>query len=112
MLRKGAVIAVLAVLVACAFPGLAKNDEAYIAAANRAIEFVVQFATDRIEAADSYAEMVFWANWADAHVAWILAWLERKIGPVEYEVYEVTVYNEKVGRSITFDPIHVIGGGG
>ncbi len=111
MLRKGAVIAVLAVVVACALPGLAKSDQGYIAAANRAIELVVQVATERIQAADTYAEMLFWANWADRQVARILTLLERKIGPVEYETFEVTVYNEKVGKSVTFDPIHVIGGG-
>lgn len=40
----------------------------------------------------------------------ILDWLEGKIGPVEYEEFEVALYNEKVGETVTFDPIHVIGG--
>jgi hypothetical protein len=112
MLRKAWIIAVLAITVAVALPGLAKNDEAYIAATNRVIDTIVQIAIERIQNADTYEEMLFWAQWADFHVQLVLARLERKIGPVEYEMFYVTVYNEKVGRSVTFDPIHVIGSGG
>jgi len=46
-------------------------------------------ATERIQAADTYAEMLFWANWADRQMVSILAMLERKIGSVEYEISEV-----------------------
>ncbi|HIP99479.1 TPA: hypothetical protein EYH33_02980 [Candidatus Bipolaricaulota bacterium] len=109
-MRKGILVAAVAVLVVCALPGLAKNEETYIRVANAAIDRIVAFATERIQEADTYKEMLFWAAWAEFHVKRVLAWLERMIGPVEYEVFYVTVYNEKVGRSVTFDPIHVIGG--
>lgn len=109
-MRKSVIIVVAAILALGAMPALAASDDIYIAAANHAVEIIVQVAIDRIEAAHTYAEMVFWANWADTQVYRVLAWLERKIGPVEYEVEYVTVYNEEVGRSVTFDPIHVIGG--
>ena len=108
-MRKGILVVAVAALVAFALPELAKDEGTYIRIANTAIDRIVALATERIQEADTYAEMLFWAAWAEFHVQRVLAWLERMIGPVEYEMFYVTVYNEKVGRSVTFDPIHVIG---
>ena len=108
-MRKGILVVAVAALVAFALPGLAKDEGTYIRIANAAIDRIVALATERIQEADTYEEMLFWAAWAEFHVHRVLAWLERMIGPVEYEMFYVTVYNEKVGRSVTFDPIHVIG---
>lgn len=109
-MRRVAVIAVIVGIALCPLLGLAKDENKYVDMANQAVEQAIQIATDRILAADTYAQMEFWASWADAQMNCILDWLEGKIGPVEYEEFEVALYNEKVGETVTFDPIHVIGG--
>jgi len=109
-MRRLTLVAVLVALAAAVVPSWGAEDAQYIAIANVLIDRIVEFAVYKIENADTYAEMVFWANWAEFHIQLVLEWLERMIGPFEYEEFEVTVYNEKVGRSITFDPIHVVGG--
>jgi|GEM_PF-6759168 hypothetical protein len=109
-MRKLTLAAILVALAAVVVPGWGAEDEHYIAVANFLIDKIVEFAVYKIENADTYAEMLFWANWAEFHIQLVLEWLERMIGPFEYEEFEVEVYNEKVGRSVTFDPIHVVGG--
>jgi len=109
----GVGVGVLLALVGLVMPALADDDEVAeaIAKANAKIEQIVSKAVSQIESAESYKEMLKIAEKAESKIEKILAQLEKKIGPVEYEVFYVTVCNEKVGRCVTFDPIHVIGSG-
>ena len=85
----------------------AANADREIAKANAKIDRIVSRAVGKIEEADTYRQMVTFARSAEASVFRVLAKLERKIGPVEFEKFYVTVYNDKVGKSVTFDPIHI-----
>jgi len=110
-MRRAVILAVLAASFVVVLPGLAENEWALINSANQAIDAIVKVAIDRIGAADAYAQMLFWANWAENQVFLMLTILEQKIGPVDYEAFCVIVYNETVGCSVAFDPIHVVGSG-
>lgn len=58
-MRRVAVLAVIVGIALCPLLGLAEDDNKYVDIANQAVEQVVQIATDRILAADTYAQMQF-----------------------------------------------------
>ena len=73
------------------------------------LDSVVKKAVKAIQNADSYEEMVKIAERVDRIVRDTLEKLERKLGPGKVKAFEITVCNEKVGRCVTFDPIHLCG---
>ncbi len=73
------------------------------------LDRVVQEAVRAIQNADSYEQMLKIAERVDRIVRSMLEKLESKLGPGEVEAFEITVCNEKVGRCVTFDPIHLCG---
>ncbi len=80
-----------------------------IAKANAKIDRIVSRAVEKIEEADTYRQMVTFARSAEASVYRVVDRLQGKIGPVEFEAFYVTVRNDEVGESVTFDPIHICG---
>jgi len=110
----GVGVGVLLVLVGLVLPALADDDDEAaeaIAKANAKIEKIVLKTVEKLEKAKSFKEMEKLADKAEAKISDIIADLEEKIGPVEYEPFYVTVCNDKVGKCVTFDPVHVTGSG-
>ena len=106
--KKLAIVFLVAVALAT-LAVQAANVDREIAKANAKIDRIVSRAVEKIEEADTYNQMVRLAKAAEAKVFRVVEKLERKIGPVEFEKFYVTVYNEDVGKSVTFDPIHICG---
>ncbi len=73
------------------------------------LDSVVKKAIKAIQKADSYEEMVKIAERVDRIVRRTLEKLEGIVGRGKVKAFEITVCNEKVGRCVTFDPIHLCG---
>jgi len=105
-------VAVLTIaLIAVPLLAFAGNDAQQIAQANAKIERVVDQATAKIERANSYDQMLHEAQKAETRVFRTIDQLERKIGEVEFKPFYVTVYNDDLDRSVTFDPVRITGSG-
>jgi len=90
-------------------PTLAVGVEREITKANCHIANFTSQGVNRVEQANSYRQMETFARVAEKKIFGVLERVAKKIGSIDYEPSDVTVHNEKVGESITFDPIHICG---